>query len=129
MTRASVKPELLQWARERSRVAQEALAKKFKKLPEWESGETQPTLKQVEAFAHAVHVPVGYLFLSEPPGGTPPHSRLPHLRRAGRGAPEPEPLGHDLYLSGATELVSGFRSGRPTAGAGFRRQRYGRNPA
>ena len=26
-----------------------------------------PPLKQVEAFARAVHVPVGYLFLAEPP--------------------------------------------------------------
>ena len=33
----------------------------------WESGGTWPTLKQVEAFARAVHVPVGYLFLREPP--------------------------------------------------------------
>ena len=67
MTRVPVNPELLQWACERSGIAQENLAAKFKKLPEWESGETQPTLKQVEAFAHAVHVPIGYLFLTEPP--------------------------------------------------------------
>ena len=36
---------------------------RFPKLVEWETGETQPTLKQLEAFAHAVHVPIGYLFL------------------------------------------------------------------
>ena len=67
MTRIHINPELLHWARERSGIAQEDLAAKFKKLPEWESGETRPTLKQAEAFAHAVHVPLGYLFLSEPP--------------------------------------------------------------
>ncbi len=67
MTRVPINPELLHWARERSGIAPENLAAKFKRLPEWESGETQPTLKQVEAFAHAVHVPVGYLFLREPP--------------------------------------------------------------
>ncbi len=43
------------------------LATKFQKLPEWESGETQPTLKRLEMFARAVHVPFGYLFLHEPP--------------------------------------------------------------
>ena len=67
MIRVPVYPELLRWARKRAGIAQEDLAAKFKKLPEWESGEIQPTLKQLEAFARAVHVPFGYLFLSEPP--------------------------------------------------------------
>ena len=67
MIRAPVNPSLLRWARERAGFAQEDLAAKFKKLPEWESGELQPTLKQAEAFAREVHAPVGYLFLSEPP--------------------------------------------------------------
>ena len=53
MTRIPVNPELLRWARERSGLAQEDLATKFKKLPDWEDGEAQPTLKQVEAFARA----------------------------------------------------------------------------
>ena len=67
MIRASASPELLRWARERSGVTRKDLATKFKKLPDWEDGVTQPTLKQVEAFARAVHVPIGYLFLAEPP--------------------------------------------------------------
>ena len=67
MKSVPINPYLLRWARERSGLAQRDLAAKFKKLPEWEDGKTQPTLKQVEAFARAVHVPAGYLFLSEPP--------------------------------------------------------------
>ena len=67
MIRVPVNPALLRWARQRSGIAHKNLAAKFKKLPEWEDGETQPTLKQVEAFARAVHLPVGYLFLTEPP--------------------------------------------------------------
>ena len=67
MTRVPVNPELLSWARERAGMTHEDLAARCKKLPEWESGETQPTLKQLEAFARAVHVPFGYLFLREPP--------------------------------------------------------------
>ena len=67
MTRVPVNPELLQWACERSGIEQEHLALKFKKLPKWKRGETQPTLQQVETFARAVHVPVGYLFLTKPP--------------------------------------------------------------
>jgi len=67
MTHAPVNPPLLRWARERAGIAQEELTAKFKKLPEWEDGKTQLTLKQAEAFASAVHAPIGYLFLSEPP--------------------------------------------------------------
>ena len=66
MIRAPVNPKLLRWARERAGIAQEDLTAKFRKLPQWEDGQTQPTLKQVDAFARAVHTPVGYLFLSEP---------------------------------------------------------------
>ena len=67
MIRAPVNPDLLRWARKCAGVTQEELAVKFKKLPAWESGEIQPTLNQLEAFADAGHVPFGYLFLSEPP--------------------------------------------------------------
>ncbi len=68
MTRAPVRPELLRWARERASIHDaEDLLGRFPKLAEWETGETQPTLKQLEAFAQAVHVPIGYLFLPEPP--------------------------------------------------------------
>lgn len=89
MTRVAVNPELLRWARERSGFAQEHLAGKFKKLSEWEDGETQPTLKQVEAFARAVHVPVGYLFLTKPPEEPVP---IPDFRTfAGQGVTRPSP--------------------------------------
>jgi len=32
----------------------------------WQRGQTRPTLKQLEAFAKAACVPLGYLFLREP---------------------------------------------------------------
>ena len=64
MTRAAVRPELLRWARERAGIDDPSdLQSRFPKLGEWETGEAQPTLKQLEAFAQAVHVPIGYLFL------------------------------------------------------------------
>ena len=89
MIRAPVNPELLRWGRERAGIAQEDLAVKFKKLPEWEDGRTQPTLKQAEAFARAVHAPVGYLFLSEPPEEAVP---IPDFRTfAGHGVTRPSP--------------------------------------
>ena len=67
MNRVAIKPSLLTWARERADKSQENLLKRFNKLPVWETGELKPTLKQLQEFAQAVHVPLGYLFLPEPP--------------------------------------------------------------
>jgi len=67
MMRVRVRPELLLWARERSGKDAEVLTGRFPKLPEWERGTEQPTLRQLEAFAKATYTPVGYLFLPEPP--------------------------------------------------------------
>ena len=68
---------------------QDALVGKFKKLPEWEAGELQPTLKQADSFARAVHVPVGYLFLTEPPEESLP---IPDFRTfAGQRMLRPSP--------------------------------------
>ena len=87
MTRVPVNPELFRWARERSGLAQDDLTTRFRKLPEWENGETRPTLKQVEAFARAVHVPFGYLFLAKPPEELVP---IPDFRTF-RGQPVTRP--------------------------------------
>ncbi len=78
--RATVRPGLLAWARDRSGVSAERLASKFPALDAWESGARHPTLKQLEAFAAATHTPVGYLFLPEPPEERLP---LPDFRTVG----------------------------------------------
>ncbi len=67
MNRVPIQPVLLRWARERAGYGADALAGRFPKLHEWERGEVQPTLKQLEAFAKATHAPVGFFFLAEPP--------------------------------------------------------------
>lgn len=72
MVRIPVNPELLTWARERAGLDALTLARRFPKLGKWEAGELQPTLRQLEDFARAVHVAVGYLFLP-----TPPREQLP----------------------------------------------------
>ena len=64
--RVPVRPEMLAWARTRSRVASEDLFARFPALSDWEEGTKLPTLKQLEKFANATHTPVGYLFLPEP---------------------------------------------------------------
>ncbi len=67
MTRVQVKPELLRWACERSRIDEFELRLRFPQLEAWERADKQPTLKQLEAFAQATHTPIGFLFLPEPP--------------------------------------------------------------
>ncbi len=72
MIRVDVRPDMLRWARERASLGVEALTKRFPHLADWERGDAHPTLKQLERFASATHVPIGFLFLP-----TPPVERLP----------------------------------------------------
>lgn len=65
--RVDVRPELLEWALERSRLPEDTWTTKFEHLEKWLSGDRKPTLKQLEGFAKATHTPVGFLFLQEPP--------------------------------------------------------------
>jgi len=82
--RVPVKPELLRWARARASRSVETLQKAFPKIEAWESGQAEPTLKQLERLAKTLHVPLGFLFLDAPPTEplpipdfrTTPHARL-----------------------------------------------------
>lgn len=65
--RVNVKGDLLRWARERAGLTLDDLRRRFPRLDSWESDEADPTLKQLEDFAKVAHVPIGYLFLQEPP--------------------------------------------------------------
>jgi len=92
MIRVTINPELLRWARERARRTVQDLATPFPKLDRWERGDERPTLKQVERFAKAVHAPIGYLFLPEPPVESLP---IPDFRAAENvysGHPTPDLL-------------------------------------
>lgn len=65
--RVDVRPSLLEWARARSGIDDETLAKRFPRYGEWLVGDEAPTLKQLKTFAHRTHTPVGFLFLDDPP--------------------------------------------------------------
>ncbi len=97
MNRVPVKPELLRWARERAGLSVEGLAGRFPSLDEWERGEAQPTLKQLERFARATFVPVGYLFLREPPAERIPIPDLRTMRNERLGHASPDLL-DTIYL-------------------------------
>ena len=88
---------MLRWACERSGQPRRSLLTRFPNLDRWQRGESSPTLKQLEALADATHVPVGYLFLGEPPIEQVP---IPDFRTMGTHAvrrPSPDLL-DTVYL-------------------------------
>lgn len=90
--RVEVNTELLLWACERAGADLEDMGVRFPKFPEWLQGAVRPTLKQLEKFANAVHVPIGYLFLTKPPEEPLP---IPDFRTIGNdaiGHPSPDLL-------------------------------------
>ena len=97
MTRVQVRPELLRWARERSERGTHALATRFPRLAAWEAGDASPTLKQLEAFARATYVPIGFLFLAEPPKEPVPIPDLRTIASEPVGRPSPDLL-DTIYL-------------------------------
>jgi Zn-dependent peptidase ImmA (M78 family) len=107
MIRADVNPRLLTWARERAGLEVADLERRFAKLSSWEDGSSAPTLKQVERFARAVHVPVGFLFLAEPPVEELP---IPDFRlgRGARGRPSPNLLDAIYMCQGRQEWYKGY---------------------
>lgn len=68
---AFINPDILIWARQRSRLSQSALAKKLgtsaESVNKWEMGHKAPTIRQAQIFAAKTHIPLGYLYLNEPP--------------------------------------------------------------
>lgn len=76
MARVDVKPEILLWAIQRTGKT-EAIQEKFPKIIKWINKESQPTLKQLEEFARATAIPLGYFFLSKPPKE---QLSIPHFR-------------------------------------------------
>lgn len=65
--RIPVSLKILLWAQSRSGKSDFELESRFKGLVDWKAGITQPTIKQLESFAHATYTPIGYFFLQEPP--------------------------------------------------------------
>ena len=77
MSKVAVNREVLRWAVRRSGHELEELEQKFPKIRLWESGERQPTLRQLELLARVTLTPLGFFFLAEPPEERLP---IPHFR-------------------------------------------------
>ncbi len=78
MSTLHVAPSMLRWALDRAGLDTET--KRYARFEQYASGEKPPTLRQLEEFASATHVPFGYLFLPEPPQESVP---IPDYRTLG----------------------------------------------
>jgi len=82
----NIKPDILRWAIDRSRLP---VGDYPDNIADWLSGERRPTYNQLEAFARRAMVPLGYLFLEQPPDEQLP---LPDYRtRVGERVRKPSP--------------------------------------
>lgn len=84
MTRVAVTEAVLSWAVERSGLPLADLQRRFPRLDEWQRGDAQPTLRQLEGFAKATATPLGFLFLDRPPAERLP---IPHFRTVREALP------------------------------------------
>jgi Zn-dependent peptidase ImmA (M78 family) len=88
---------VLHWAAKRARLDDAAVSQRFRKWPQWLSGEEQPTLRQLEDFARFTHTAIGYFFLPEPPVLPLPVPDFRTLRDEALAEPSSELL-DTLYL-------------------------------
>jgi Zn-dependent peptidase ImmA (M78 family)/DNA-binding XRE family transcriptional regulator len=76
MTSVAITGEVFRWARERAGLSNQKLAKsvnaKLEKIRAWETGKEYPSFQQAQKLASALSIPLGYLFLSQPPQITNP---------------------------------------------------------
>ena len=83
MVEALITPKMLSWARERVKLTPETLAQKMyvsiDKVKAWEDESKQefPSFNQAISLSNKLHIPLGYLYLAEPPVEKIP---LPDLR-------------------------------------------------
>ena len=82
--KAFITPDVLKWARESAKMSEEAAAAKasvkIDKLQNWESGTSQPTIKQAQTLAKAYKRPFALFFLPEIPRDFQP---LQDFRKSG----------------------------------------------
>ncbi len=84
MNRVAINEGVLLWALDRAGLTPDLLQSKFPKIEQWISGESQPTLRQLESLAKTTRTPLGYLFLSQPPEERLP---IPYFRTLGNRLP------------------------------------------
>ncbi len=65
--RIEINKEIYMWAIRESQINYDEIKLRFDKIDAWISQESLPTFRQVERLANFLKVPLGYMFLDEPP--------------------------------------------------------------
>jgi Zn-dependent peptidase ImmA (M78 family)/DNA-binding XRE family transcriptional regulator len=90
MTSVAITGKVFRWARERAGISNEKLAKrvsaKLEKVRAWEAGKEYPNFQQAQKLASTLGIPLGYLFLSQPPEMTVPIADFRTLPGKEKGA-------------------------------------------
>jgi Zn-dependent peptidase ImmA (M78 family) len=66
-SKVEISRDVYLWAIKESQKDFGEIESRFKKIEAWISGEDSPTIRQVENLANFLKVPLGYMFLNEPP--------------------------------------------------------------
>jgi Zn-dependent peptidase ImmA (M78 family) len=93
---AFIQKQMLVWARTRAGLDTAGAAKGVttrEKWEAWEAGDAHPTFRQALELARRLHVPLGYLFLTDPPDERLP---LPDLRTKQSAGAKPSPAFLDV---------------------------------
>ena len=100
MSRVAIAESVLYWAVSRSGRTLDSLEDRFPRIQEWASGESEPTLRQLESLAKATFTPLGYLLLKEPPADRLPirHFRTQSDETPGRPSPDLIESVHTMQL-------------------------------
>jgi len=92
MSRIAVKKDVLHWALNRSGLTIDDLQDRFPRATQWDTGESQPTLRQLEKVARLTVTPLGFFFLDEPPDERLPVPYFRTLKDGTPGIPSPDLL-------------------------------------
>jgi Zn-dependent peptidase ImmA (M78 family) len=77
MSKVTVNPNILIWAKDRSGLEDVEVEARFPKFSQWIKQESSPTLAELKKFANKTLTPFGYFFLEEQPDETLP---IPNFR-------------------------------------------------
>jgi Zn-dependent peptidase ImmA (M78 family) len=92
MSKVAINESVIRWAMDRSELTVNDLLNKFPKIRQWISGESQPTLRQLEGLAKVTRTPLGFFFLEEPPQERLPIPNFRTLGDEGLNRPSPDLL-------------------------------------
>ncbi|MGI6660627.1 MAG: hypothetical protein ACOX34_02885, partial [Bacillota bacterium] len=66
-SRVEISRQIYLWAVRESQKDLDEIRSRFKRIDTWISGQEYPTFRQVEQLAKFLSVPLGYMFLEQPP--------------------------------------------------------------